>query len=157
VALRVDGLVERPVRFTPGDLAGFPQGHLTADFECLEGWTAPALHWEGVPLEDLLERVGVAPAARWVQASAGGYSVPLPLDDARRGLLALRLGGAPLSPEQGAPVRLVVPGHACYTSIKWLDHLELRAAAGPDTGQAAARERLAEAEAERGRLPGRSS
>ena len=100
-----------------------------------------------MPLAAVLARAGVAPAARWVQASAGAYSVPLPLAAARRGLLALRLGGTPLSAARGGPVRLVVPGRACYTSLKWLDHLELRPAAAPDTGRVAARARLAAARA----------
>src|SRR5262245_30063001 len=56
--LQVDGLVGRPLRLSAADLARLPQVRLTADFECLEGWTAPALPWEGAPLGALLERAG---------------------------------------------------------------------------------------------------
>jgi DMSO/TMAO reductase YedYZ molybdopterin-dependent catalytic subunit len=75
------------------------------------------------------------PEARWVQASAGEFTVPIPLQEARKALLALRLGEDALPSEHGGPVRLVVPGGDCWTSIKWLDHLELRSEPGENTGK----------------------
>ncbi|MBI4499288.1 MAG: molybdopterin-dependent oxidoreductase [Chloroflexi bacterium] len=141
--VRVDGLVAHPLELSPADLAALPQRALTDDFTCVEGWVVPALGWQGVPLAAVLDLAQAGPEAQWVQASAGDFSVPLPLEDARRALLALRLDGRDLPVEHGGPVRLVVPGRECFTSIKWLDHLELRLSPASNTGQAIALGRLA--------------
>ncbi|HZU06880.1 MAG TPA: molybdopterin-dependent oxidoreductase [Chloroflexota bacterium] len=141
--LRVDGLVEQPLALTVADLEALPQRTVVDDFTCLEGWTVPGLVWEGVPLEALLALVQPRPEAQWVQASAGEFTMPLPLAEARGALLALRLNGQPLPKEHGGPLRLIVPGRECFTSIKWLERLELRAAPGPDTARQIARGRLA--------------
>lgn len=133
--LVVDGLVGRRLELTAADLAALPPAAVTDDFLCLEGWSVPGLHWEGVALATVLDVAGVDAGATCVQASVGGFSVPLTLDEARGALLATRLGEAPLPPEHGSPVRLVVPGGDCFTSIKWLDRIELRAEAGRNTGR----------------------
>jgi DMSO/TMAO reductase YedYZ molybdopterin-dependent catalytic subunit len=141
--LHVDGLVQQPLALTAADLEALPQHTMTDDFTCLEGWTVPGLVWEGVLLETLLTRAQPRPEAQWVQASAGEFALPLPLTEARGALVALRLNGQPLPREHGGPWRLVVPGRECFTSIKWLERLELRAAPGPDTARQIARGRLA--------------
>ncbi len=102
----------------------------------------PGLHWRGVALATVLDAAGVAAQARSVQASAGEFSVPLTLKDSRGALLATQLGDAPLPREHGWPVRLVVPGADCFTSIKWLDRIELRAEPGQNTGREIALGRL---------------
>jgi hypothetical protein len=58
---------------------------------------------------------------------AGSYVTTLPRQAAERALLADELGGTALSVDHGAPWRLIVPGGACYTSVKWVDRLELSA------------------------------
>ena len=118
--LVVDGLVTHRLELTPADLAAFPLAEVTDDFRCLEGWSMPGLHWVGVALAAVLEAAGVAAHARFVQASAGEFSVPLSIEEARGALLATHLGDTPLPREHGWPVRLVVPGADCFTSIKWL-------------------------------------
>lgn len=133
--LVVDGLVTRRLELTAADLAALAPAEVTDDFLCLEGWSVPGLHWEGVALSTVLDAAGVAADARWVRASAGGFSVPLTVEEARGALLATRLGEAPLPPEHGAPVRLVLPGGDCFTSIKWLDRIEVRAESGRNTGR----------------------
>jgi DMSO/TMAO reductase YedYZ molybdopterin-dependent catalytic subunit len=130
----VDGLVRRPLELRPMDLLALLQRGVVGDFTCVEGWTVPRLSWQGVPLREVLDLAAVRAEARWLQASAGPFSVPL---------LALRLGDDDLSVEHGGPVRLIVPGQACFTSVKWLDHLELRVAPAPNTAQAMALSRLA--------------
>ncbi|MCC7079056.1 MAG: molybdopterin-dependent oxidoreductase [Burkholderiales bacterium] len=140
--LVVDGLVVRRLELTPSDLAALRQAEVTDDFRCLEGWSVPGLHWGGVALATVLEAAGVAEQARFVQASAGEFSVPLSLDAARRALLATRLGDTPLPREHGWPVRLVVPGDDCFTSVKWLDRIELRAQPGANRGREIALGRL---------------
>ena len=140
--LRVNGLVGQTLELTPSDFERLPQRDVTADFTCEEGWTVPAVKWWGVTLESVLALAGAHPEAQWVQASAGEFTVPIPLQDARRALLATRLGEGALPSEHGGPVRLIVPGGDCWTSIKWLDHLELRTEPGPNTGKTIALGRL---------------
>jgi DMSO/TMAO reductase YedYZ molybdopterin-dependent catalytic subunit len=133
--LRVDGLVGRTLELTESDFDGLPQHEMSEDFTCEEGWTVPAVQWWGIDLKFVLALAEIDPKAQWIQASAGEFSVPIPLQDARRALLATRLGDAALPAEHGGPVRLVVPGGDCWTSIKWLDHLELRSEPGENTGK----------------------
>lgn len=140
--LRVDGLVGHPLELTVADLQAMPQRGLHDDFECLEGWAVPDLHWRGVQLADVLDRADPDGEAKWVQASFGDFSLPLPLPEARAALLALTLDDAALTPEHGAPVRLLVPGGECFTSVKWLDHLELRAEPGENAARQIATTRI---------------
>ena len=141
--LHVGGLVERPLALSRGDLLAVLQQRLDDDFTCIEGWVVPQLRWRGVPLGAVLAAAGVRPAARWVQAVCGEFSLPLPLAEARAALRALDLNDAPLTAAHGAPVRLLVPGGQCFTSVKWLERLEVRADAAATTAEAAARARLA--------------
>jgi DMSO/TMAO reductase YedYZ molybdopterin-dependent catalytic subunit len=60
-----------------------------------------------------------------VRVGAGSYRMPLSMDEVREALLADELDGAPLTLEHGAPWRLIVPGAACYTSVKWVDRLDV--------------------------------
>ena len=75
-------------------------------------------------------------------SSAGDFSISMPLDRTAPALLAIRLNETNLSVEHGAPVRLVVPGGECFTSIKWLDHLELRSEPGLNTAETIALARV---------------
>jgi DMSO/TMAO reductase YedYZ molybdopterin-dependent catalytic subunit len=91
--------------------------------------------WTGVPLASLLEEAGVEDGAREVvfRGLDGGveggesqrYERSLRMDDALRGevLLAYEMNGAPLPPQHGYPLRLVVPGWYGMTSVKWLDRI----------------------------------
>jgi hypothetical protein len=93
--------------------------------------------WDGVPLARVLERVRpTAPIHRILvsgvddQASIAGTSVPgaswvFARADLDRALLATRMNGAPLPPDHGAPVRLVVPGWYGCACIKWVNRVEL--------------------------------
>jgi DMSO/TMAO reductase YedYZ molybdopterin-dependent catalytic subunit len=77
-------------------------------------------------MREVLEQAGIDAKASWVQASVGDFSLPLPIDEARESLLALMLNGEPIPQAHGAPVRLLVPGGECFTSVKWLARLEIR-------------------------------
>ena len=57
-------------------------------------------------------------------------------------LLARCLNGTPLTPEHGAPLRLVASGRACFYSVKWVGRLEVLAEEAPTTGATIARNRL---------------
>ena len=76
----------------------------------------PEQRWDGVAVAALLGRAGVLPEARFLKVYAGDFTVLLPLEEALTGgtLLARRLYGTPLTPDHGAPLRLVAPGRACF-------------------------------------------
>jgi DMSO/TMAO reductase YedYZ molybdopterin-dependent catalytic subunit len=140
--LRIDGLVEKCLALTLADLKSLPQEDLVEDFTCREGWSVPNLKWTGVALEAVLPLARPHPNALYVQASAGDFGISLPIERAKRVLIALRLNEDWLPLEHGGPVRLVVSGGDCFTSIKWLDHLEVRSEPGPNTAKMIALARL---------------
>ncbi len=112
--LRVDGLVSECLQLTAAALEGLPQRDFTNDFTCLEGWTVPGIRWGGVLLEVVLSLAKPAAQARCVQASAGEFSIPLPIDRIKRVLIATRLYDRALPVEHGGPFRLVVPDGDCF-------------------------------------------
>jgi DMSO/TMAO reductase YedYZ molybdopterin-dependent catalytic subunit len=140
--LRIDGLLARPVELTRDDLAQLPRAELEESFVCEEGWTVSNLRWVGVRLSDVLTLVQPLPTARFVRAGSGTWVVPVDLARSTATFICDELNSEPLSIEQGAPWRLVVSGGACYTSVKWLDHLELTAEAGKNDSRRLAMTRL---------------
>lgn len=129
----VVGELTRRVSLEPGDLAGLPRRAVTANFHCVAGWSALDLHWEGVAFADLYRLVvepALAPGARVrhvVFVGLDGYRSIVALEDglADDVLVADRLDGRPLSPEHGAPVRLVSPRQYGFVSVKHLSRIEL--------------------------------
>jgi DMSO/TMAO reductase YedYZ molybdopterin-dependent catalytic subunit len=141
--LRLDGLVRVPCTLSTADLASLPSVEFAVPFECEEGWKVDLLRWRGVRLLDVLALGQPRADAAWVRVSAGEYTQPAALIDAEGALLATELNGQPLSQEHGGPWRLVLRGASCFSSVKWVDHLELTAEPGEATGQAIALSRLA--------------
>jgi DMSO/TMAO reductase YedYZ molybdopterin-dependent catalytic subunit len=101
--------------------------------------------WTGVPLADLLDQVGVLDDAveivfegldRGLEGCEDEhqYARSLTVDQTREDglLLAYDLNGAPLPPQHGYPLRLVVPGWYGMTSVKWLR--SITAVSEPFTG-----------------------
>jgi len=127
--LDVTGLVRRPGRFTIDDLRRLPRLELTRDFQCVTGCRVPQVHWAGVALADLLDHVGVLPAAAAVRFTSfdGTYTESLTLGQARRPdvLVATEMLGGPVTHPHGGPVRLYVAPMYGYKSIKWLDGIEV--------------------------------
>jgi sulfane dehydrogenase subunit SoxC len=85
--------------------------------------------WTGVPLSIVLDEAGVEPHSSWIiaeGADAGLLNVSLPLsklmDDA---IIGLYQNGERLRPENGYPMRLVVPGWEGITNVKWLRRLQV--------------------------------
>ena len=142
--LWVDGLVAQPLALSVSEVEALGVQAHAADFVCEEGWTVPNQQWEGVAVAAILGRAGVQPQARFLKVYAGNFTVLLRLDEALTGgaLLARCLNGTPLTPEHGAPLRLVAPGRACFYSVKWVDRLEVLADEAPTTGATIARNRL---------------
>jgi DMSO/TMAO reductase YedYZ molybdopterin-dependent catalytic subunit len=139
--IRVLGLIGRPRTLTPLDLARMPQKTLTDDFICDDGWTVPHQTWSGVLVSDILDDV-VDEDGLWVEFASGSYAFSSPLEDAVKGIIALTLNGESLPAVHGGPCRLYLPGEACYTSIKWLDRIEVRRNPGPNHAAEIARQRL---------------
>jgi hypothetical protein len=127
--VKVDGLVDRPFTIGRAEWAGLTRMAETVDFNCVEGWTVTDCRWGGVAPSLLLQRAGVRPEARYVvvHAQTGAYFSTLPLDlmTHPKTMLADTLGGEPLPPEHGGPLRLVVPVQLGYKNVKWVDRLEV--------------------------------
>jgi len=127
--LKVHGLVNEPATLTLADLEAMRQTELTRDFQCVTGWRVGGVHWSGVKLADLLDRVGVRSTARAVtfRSFDGFYDESLTLEEARRPdvLVALRMLNGPVSYEHGGPVRLYVAPMYGYKSIKWLGGIQV--------------------------------
>jgi sulfane dehydrogenase subunit SoxC len=148
--LAIRGLVQRPLAFSIDSLLRYPMRSQLIFLECggnsNAGWHAEpiqrpvgAFHgmiscseWTGVPLSLLLDEAGVRPEAAWAVAEgadAGALNVSLPLAKLREDcIVALYQNGERLRPEQGYPVRLIVPGWEGILNVKWLNSLELAAA-----------------------------
>jgi sulfane dehydrogenase subunit SoxC len=148
--LTIHGLVDRPLSFSMDDLMrlpsvsrihfvecqanGNPQGHDNGNentgLPVQYVWgMASCSEWTGVPLSVLLNEAGVQPGAKWVisegaEAGRWSHSIPLgkALDDC---IVAYGQNGEPLRPEQGYPLRLLVPGWEGLNNVKYLEHIKV--------------------------------
>jgi sulfane dehydrogenase subunit SoxC len=142
--LMIHGLVRNPMIFTVDEIRQFPGLSRTYFLECSGnpsflppyGKTAAEVcglvsgaQWTGVPLKTVLEHVGVDPKATWIVAEGADgasmtRSIPMEkcLDDV---LIAYSQNGERLRPEQGYPIRLLVPGFEGNMNIKWLRRLHV--------------------------------
>jgi len=145
--LMIHGLVANPRIYTMDDLMRFPSVSRIHFIECGANtgmeWSNVAVptvqyshgmlscsEWTGVPLSTLLDEAGVdAKRARFVLAEgADGASltrtIPLAMavDDV---LVCYGQNGELLRPEQGFPLRLLVPGVQGVSSVKWLRRIEV--------------------------------
>jgi sulfane dehydrogenase subunit SoxC len=145
--LVIHGMVNRPLAFSVEDLMRYPMETHVRFIECPGNGgafvgpqpaqaNAAVLHgllscseWTGVRLATLLQEAGVAPGAKWViaegaDAAAMSRSVPLEkcLDDA---VIALYQNGEAIRPEQGFPMRLLLPGFEGNINVKWLRRLNV--------------------------------
>lgn len=142
--LVVHGLTETSLVFTVDEIRQFPAVSRIYFIECsgnpsfLPPWGKTAAEvsglvscaeWVGVPLKTLLNEAGLKADAKWVIAegadgAAMTRSIPIEkcLDDV---LVVYSQNGERLRPEQGYPLRLVVPGYEGNTHIKWLRRLHV--------------------------------
>ena len=141
--LEVGGLVNNPKTYAIEDiLARFPRQERIYRLRCVEAWSM-VIPWLGFPLKDLLKEVEPTGDAKYVRfetlldpeqmpgQSSGWYSWPyvegLRLDEAMNDLAILSTGlyGKDLLPQNGAPIRLVVPWKYGFKNIKSIVKLDL--------------------------------
>jgi len=122
----IDGEVEKPQTLEWNDILSLPKTVQTADFHCVEGWSVLNNKWEGVTFKTIVEETNPKPEAKHVLFSCGdGYTTSLPITDLLNDdvLLAYKLNGKPLEPENGGPLRLIVPKKYAYKSAMWLQKI----------------------------------
>lgn len=154
-SLDIGGLVQRPRKLTFEDLRSYPRHSVETVHQCAGSPLAPFeptrrvvnVCWSGARLTDVLADCGVEDSANYLWSTGldhgdfsgvdiGAYIKDLPRarwsDDV---LIAYELNGEELPPENGFPVRLVVPGFYGTNSVKWLARIDLAAtrADGPFT------------------------
>jgi DMSO/TMAO reductase YedYZ molybdopterin-dependent catalytic subunit len=130
----VSGLVEEPLRLTWEQLLELPAEEVTVDIHCVTRWSRFDTTFRGVHWRELAALARPQAAARFAIARAEqGYTANLPLDalEADDALIAYEADGAPLTPDHGWPLRLVVPSRYFWKSAKWLRGLELRSTDQP--------------------------
>lgn len=144
--LVIHGLVDRPLAFSLDDLLRFPSvsrvhflecaGNSGSEWRAARKITVQSIHgliscceWTGVPLGTLLQEAGVKPEAKWLLAEgadASGMTRSVPLDKALDdALIVYAQNGERLRPEQGYPIRLLLPGWEGNINVKWLRRLKL--------------------------------
>ena len=140
--LMIHGMVDRPLVFTVDELKRLPSVSRIHFIECL-GNRAQARHktvqethgltscaeWTGVSLSLLLKEAGVQKGASWIVAEGaeevkGASSLPLgkALDDC---FVAYGMNGEAIRPQQGFPLRLIVPGFEGIHQIKYLRRIKV--------------------------------
>ncbi len=142
--LLIHGLVDRPLIFTLDELKRLPSVSRVHYLECggntggsdtkgktvqeTHGWTSCA-EWSGVLLSTLLREAGVQKAASWLVAEgseAGKHTKSIPLEKAMDDcLVAYSQNGEAVRPEQGYPLRLLVPGWIGVNNVKWLRRIKV--------------------------------
>jgi DMSO/TMAO reductase YedYZ molybdopterin-dependent catalytic subunit len=150
-SLTVDGAIERPLRLTLDDLRARQAVEVPVTMECAgngrallephvvsQPWLREAVgtaRWRGVALRTLLAEA--RPATDAVEVLFTGadrgiegeieqqYARSVPLAEAMREetVLAYEMNDAPLLPQHGFPLRLVVPGWYGMTNVKWLERI----------------------------------
>ena len=143
--LMIHGLVEKPIVLTLEQLKKYPSVTRTHFIECPanggQEWRGPQFNsvqfakgfmscaeWTGVYVKTILEDLGLKPEAQWMLTEGSdnsemGRTVPIDkvLDDA---MIVWGQNGEALRPEQGYPVRLLLPGWEGNLCVKWLKRLE---------------------------------
>ena len=122
-ALRVGGLVERPLVLSLDDLRRLPNTQVRVRHHCVEGWSAVAA-WNGVRLSEVARLVRPQPGARYVEFRSfePGYYSSWDLESALhpQTILAYGMNGEPLAMEYGAPLRLYAAVKLGYKMVKYL-------------------------------------
>jgi len=146
----VEGLVNKPRTFDLDELLSFPLEERVYRLRCVEGWSM-VVPWIGFPLAKLLDMVEPTEQAKYVAFQTlydpermpnqrtgvldWPYMEGLRLDEAKHPLTILATGlyDETLPPQDGAPIRLVVPWKYGFKSIKSIVNIKLVADEPPTT------------------------
>ena len=141
-SIEIGGLVKNPKTFSMESLLAYPQEERIYRMRCVEAWSM-VIPWIGFPLSALLKEVKPTAEAQYVRfetlvdpermPNQKTNSLPWPyveglrLDEAMHELTILSTGlyGKLLTPQTGAPVRLVVPWKYGFKSIKSIVKIDL--------------------------------
>jgi sulfoxide reductase catalytic subunit YedY len=134
--VRVEGLVAKPGNYGVEDLVNFKAlEERVYRLRCVEAWSM-VIPWIGVPLSDLVKKVGPAPSAKFIEFTTllrpsemfgqrsnvleWPYVEGLRLDEAMHPLAFMVVGlyGKVLPNQNGAPLRLMVPWKYGFKSGK---------------------------------------
>jgi sulfane dehydrogenase subunit SoxC len=144
--LMIHGLVDKPLVFTMEDIRRMPRQNRIHFLECAANsgmeWRGAQLNgcqfthgmvhnvmYTGVPLKVLLAEAGMKSSAKWLLlegADSSGMNRSLPIEKALDDvLIAFAMNGEALRPEQGYPLRAVIPGWEGNLWVKWLRRIEV--------------------------------
>jgi DMSO/TMAO reductase YedYZ molybdopterin-dependent catalytic subunit len=123
--LELSGKLARPGARSLDQLLALPRRDRAVALDCTGGWWSEQ-RWQGIALGDLLEAHGLEPGARQVTViSVTGHRWSFPLAELSGALLGTHVGGQPLTPGHGYPVRLVAPGRRGFQWVKWVGWIEV--------------------------------
>lgn len=151
--VEIDGCVQNPLSLSYAEVQTLPQRTLRVTLECAGNGRANVIprwqtqpweyggvgtaDWTGTPLRHLLERTGLRADAVDIAifGSDRGFDAGIEHDYGRSlrpaaalhedVLVAWAMNGAPLPPQHGYPLRLVVPGWYGMASVKWLKRIQV--------------------------------
>ena len=131
---KVFGEVESPITLSWEELQALPATEVRIDIHCVTRWSRFDTGFRGVSWATLADLVKPKPSARYVVAHAEQdftSNVPIAALEDEGALIAYEADGAPLTPEHGWPLRLVIPSRYFWKSAKWLRGIELVASDKP--------------------------
>ena len=123
--LTVEGLAEEPLRLTAADVERLPRIAQSSRLKCVQGWSG-RINWEGFRCQELVRLARPTSDAKYVRVDcADRYYDFVKMEDLLhpRTLFGLGMNGEALSPEHGAPLRLVMPAKYGYKSSKLITRL----------------------------------
>ncbi|MEW6768999.1 MAG: sulfite dehydrogenase [Pseudomonadota bacterium] len=143
--LMINGLVDKPLVFTMDDIRRMPRVNKIYFLECAANsgmeWRGAQLNgcqfthgmvhnlmYTGVTFKTILDEAGIKPNAKWLMLEGGdaaGMNRSLPIEKALDDcMLAFAMNGEALRPEQGYPLRAVIPGWEGNLWVKWIRRIE---------------------------------
>lgn len=125
--LKIEGLVEKPLSLSLDEIKALPKRAQAKNFICVEGWGLDDQRWEGVHLKEIFSKVKIDPKARFVSfhATGGRYKDSLSIQEALEPdtMLACKVNDKDLLPENGFPLRLIIPRMYAYKGTKWVERI----------------------------------